>query len=62
MKKINQIIAKRIEAVENGEYLLCFTEEEFDEMNKKLLAGIKPDLSKIRRIKKNEKSKIILPA
>ncbi len=48
----NPEILRRIEEVENGAELLCFNDKEFDELNKKLLQGIKPDKSKIRKIKK----------
>ena len=48
----NPEILRRIEEVENGAELFCFNEEEFEELNKKLLLGIKPDISKIRKTKK----------
>jgi len=52
-------IFRRIQDVENGAEMLYFTENEFDELNKKLLAGIKPDKSKIRKIRKHEPIGII---
>jgi hypothetical protein len=58
-KDINFDISQRIQNVENGEELLYFTDDEFDELNTNLLKGIKPDLSKIKRIKKNEKIPIV---
>ena len=47
-------IFRRIQDVENGAELLYFSENEFDELNKKLLSGIKPDKSSIKKTKKYE--------
>jgi len=52
-------IFRRIQDVENGAELLYFTENEFDELNKKLSAGIKPEKSKIKRIKKHVTNNLI---
>ncbi len=52
-------IFRRIQDVENGAELLYFTEKEFDELNKKLSAGIKPEKSKIKRIKKHVTNNLI---
>jgi hypothetical protein len=52
-------IFRRIQDVENGAELLYFTENEFDDLNMKLLAGVKSEKSKIKKIKKHETNNII---
>jgi len=47
-------IFRRISDVENGAELLYFTEAEFNSLNKNLLAGIKPEKTKIKKVKKHE--------
>ncbi len=49
-------VLRRIQEVENGAELLYFTPDEFDELNKKLLAGVKIEKSQIKKIRKHETS------
>ncbi len=57
--ELNSEIFRRIQDVANGAELLYFTENEFDELNKKLLSGIKPEKSKIKKVRKHEANNII---
>ncbi len=55
----NDILTHRYDAVEKGEKLLTFSDDEFEELNNNLLKGKKPDKLDIKRIRKNEKTNII---
>jgi hypothetical protein len=58
-ENIKDEIFRRIKDIENGAELLCFNEKEFDEFNKKLLIGIKPDKLSIKKTRKHETNNII---
>jgi len=58
-KEINDEILRKIKEVENGAILYQFSDDEFDKLCKDLLAGKKPDLTSIKKVKKNEKGRIV---
>lgn len=57
--KLNTEIINRMNAVDSGEEMVYFDNDEFEEFSKNIIKGIKPNLNNLKKAIKDEKGNII---